>query len=60
TWVIDGVETKETYEYGATPSHADPVKEADAQYIRYRKYTAEQAEKPRRRIEESSRYKKFY
>ena len=32
TWVIDGVETKETYEYGATPSHADPVKEADAQY----------------------------
>ena len=32
TWVIDGVETTETYEYGATPSHEDPVKAADAQY----------------------------
>ena len=29
-------------------------------YLRYRKYTAEQAENPRRRIEEVSRYKKFY
>ena len=29
-------------------------------YLRYRKYTAEQAEKPRRRIEETSRNKKFY
>ena len=29
-------------------------------YLRYRRYTAEQAEKPRRRIEEASRYKKFY
>lgn len=29
-------------------------------YLRYRKYTAEQAENPRRRIEETSRYKKFY
>ena len=32
TWVIDGVEEPEEYEYGATPTHADPVKEADAQY----------------------------
>ena len=32
TWVIDGVSTTEEYEYGATPAHADPVKEADAQY----------------------------
>ena len=32
TWVINGKEEKETYEYGTTPSHADPVKEADAQY----------------------------
>ena len=32
TWIIDGVETTEEYEYGATPSHADPTKEADAQY----------------------------
>ena len=31
-----------------------------ADYLRYRKYTAEQAENPRRRIEEVSRYKKFY
>ena len=29
-------------------------------YLLYRKYTAEQAENPRRRIEETSRYKKFY
>ncbi|MCI5679341.1 MAG: hypothetical protein MR278_05105 [Bacteroidales bacterium] len=29
-------------------------------YLRYRKYLAEQAENPRRRIEETSRYKKFY
>ncbi|MGN0133099.1 MAG: hypothetical protein ACI4AO_00090 [Anaerotignum sp.] len=29
-------------------------------YLRYRKYLAEQAENPRRRIEEASRYKKFY
>ncbi len=32
TWVVDGVSTEETYKYGATPSHDDPVKEADAQY----------------------------
>ena len=30
-----------------------------ADYLRYRKHTAEQAEKPRLRIEETSRYKKF-
>ncbi|MBR5269384.1 MAG: hypothetical protein IKU21_02640 [Anaerotignum sp.] len=29
-------------------------------YLRYRKHTAEQAENLRRRIEETSRYKKFY
>ena len=29
-------------------------------YLRYRKHTAERAENPRRRIEESSRFKKFY
>lgn len=29
-------------------------------YLRYRKHTAEQAENPRRRIEETSRHKKFY
>lgn len=29
-------------------------------YLRYRKYLAEQAENPRRRIEEASRYKNFY
>ena len=32
TWVIDGNEETEEYEYGAAPSHADPVKEADNQY----------------------------
>ncbi len=32
TWVIDGESTTETYAYGATPTHADPTKEADAQY----------------------------
>ena len=32
TWVIDGVETTETYPYGATPAHADPTKPADEQY----------------------------
>ncbi|MBQ3520033.1 MAG: InlB B-repeat-containing protein, partial [Clostridia bacterium] len=32
TWVIDGVSTTETYEYGATPTHADPTKDADVQY----------------------------
>lgn len=32
TWIVDGVETSEKYEYGATPTHADPVKAADAQY----------------------------
>ncbi|MBQ3330215.1 MAG: starch-binding protein [Ruminococcus sp.] len=32
TWNIDGVTTTEDYEYGATPTHADPTKEADAQY----------------------------
>ena len=26
------METTEEYEYGATPVHADPTKEADAQY----------------------------
>lgn len=31
-----------------------------ADYLRYRKYLTEQAENPRRRIEETSRYKKFY
>ncbi len=29
-------------------------------YLRYRKYLAEQAENPCRRIEETSRYKRFY
>ena len=29
-------------------------------YLRYCKYQAEQAENPRRRIEEASRHKKFY
>ena len=29
-------------------------------YLRYRKHMAEQAENLRRRIEETSRYKKFY
>ena len=29
-------------------------------YLRYRKYTAGQEGNPRRRIEETSRYKKFY
>ena len=32
TWIIDGAETTETYEYGETPAHADPTKAADAQY----------------------------
>ena len=32
TWIIDGVEETEEYEYGATPAHVDPEKEADAQY----------------------------
>ena len=32
TWVIDGAEETETYEYGKTPTHADPEKEATAQY----------------------------
>ena len=32
TWSIDGNTETQTYEYGATPSHADPVKAADAQY----------------------------
>jgi len=32
TWVIDGKETEEEYEYGATPAHADPEKAADAEY----------------------------
>ena len=30
-----------------------------ADYLRYRKYTAEQEENPQRRIEETSRYKNF-
>lgn len=29
-------------------------------YLRYCRYTAEQAENPRRRIQETSRHKKFY
>lgn len=29
-------------------------------YLRYCRHTAEQAENPRRRIEETSRHKKFY
>lgn len=29
-------------------------------YLRYRKFTAERSENPRRRIEETSRNKKFY
>ena len=29
-------------------------------YLRYRKYTAEQEQNPLRRIEETSRHKKFY
>ena len=32
TWSIDGVDTTESLAYGATPSHADPTKAADAQY----------------------------
>ena len=31
-----------------------------ADYLRYRKHIAEEREKPRRRIEETSRNKKFY
>ncbi len=31
TWSIDGTDTTETLAYGATPSHADPTKAADAQ-----------------------------
>ena len=33
TWVIDGVETTEEYEYNATITHEDPVKEEDEYYI---------------------------
>ena len=29
-------------------------------YLRYCRYTAEERENPRRRMEETSRYKKFY
>lgn len=32
TWDVDGVTSTETYAYGETPAHADPVKAADAQY----------------------------
>lgn len=32
TWMIDGVAEEETYNYGVTPSHANPVKAADAYY----------------------------
>ena len=32
TWIIDGTEETEEYEYGAMPTHADPTKEATAQY----------------------------
>ena len=32
TWIVDGTETTETYEYGQMPSHADPVKESTEQY----------------------------
>ena len=32
TWDIDGVKTTETYKYGDTPVHADPVKAGNAQY----------------------------
>ena len=33
TWIVDGAETKETYEYGATPSFkGETTKAADAQY----------------------------
>ena len=31
-----------------------------ADYLRYRKHTAEQEQNPLRRIEETSRHKKFY
>ena len=31
TWMIDGVPTTEIYEYGATPTHADPAKDPDEQ-----------------------------
>nr|MBQ8244702.1 InlB B-repeat-containing protein [Oscillospiraceae bacterium] len=30
TWIIDGEETKVEYEYGATPTHENPVKESTA------------------------------
>jgi hypothetical protein len=32
TWSIDGVTETESYLYGATPSHATPAKEGDAQF----------------------------
>ncbi len=31
-WVIDGVTTTEMLDYGVTPAHDNPTKEADAQY----------------------------
>ena len=33
TWIIDGVSSEENYNYGETPVHADPAKEADEQYL---------------------------
>ena len=32
TWVVDGVEDVEAYDYGAMPSHADPTKEDDEDF----------------------------
>ena len=32
SWIIDGVRTTQSYNYGATPSHETPTKAADDQY----------------------------
>ncbi|MBP5786361.1 MAG: hypothetical protein J6Y19_00865, partial [Kiritimatiellae bacterium] len=33
TWIVDGAEERETYAYGAMPSHDDPVKDPDDEYF---------------------------
>ena len=32
TWIIDGDETEETYEYGSMPSHSDPSRESTPEF----------------------------